>query len=513
MKAFFIRFPALVFVCCMGCLTMDQTETICHTLIINARVVDGTGEPAYIGYVAVRADTIYEVGKGSPTHLEACQLIDAEGAVVAPGFIDLHAHGNPDETPSFENFTAMGVTTIVLGQDGGSPGTLRMDSLYQRYQEEGLGTNLIMFYGHGTLREEAGVGMESSPSESQLARMDSILKKALQFTHGLSLGLEYTPGLYAGTDELQRLARVTGTGGGMIMSHMRNEDDDSLQYSIREMISLGEFCPVHISHLKSVYGSGEERAQEILSWIHEAAGQGIDISADVYPYTASYTGIAILFPDWAKTAEQFQSALVNRRQELTDYLYSRVMSRNGPEATLIGTGPFAGMTLAEAARQENKSFTDLLIDDIGPQGASAAYFVMNEPLQSRLLEDSLVGICSDGSPTGYHPRGHGTFARIIEKYVRQEQVLSLEQAVRKMTGFAANILSVEDRGLLKAGMKADLIVFRPRDVEEKATFENPFQLAEGFDFVMVNGTWVRQDAAFTEVLPGRFLLPQTNAQP
>ncbi len=496
MKSSFSRYSVFLLLLYIGCTSLDQAEKNCYT-----------------GYVAVSADSILEVGKGNPSHLKACQLIDANGAVVAPGFIDLHAHGNPIKTPAFQNFGSMGVTTIVLGQDGGSPDTKGLDSLFHKYQQEGLGTNLIMFYGHGSLRTEAEVGREISPTPTQLARMDSLLRQALKYCYGLSLGLEYTPGLYAQTDELQHLAQVAGSNGGMIMSHMRNEDDDSLKYSIREMISLGEFCPIHLSHLKSVYGSGEERAEEILSWVHEAASEGIEITADIYPYTASYTGIGILFPDWAKTPEQFELALEFRKQELADYLTNRVLSRNGPEATLIGSGPYAGMTLAAAAQQENKSFTDLLIEDIGPQGASAAYFVMNEALQSRLLQDDLVGICSDGSPTGYHPRGHGTFARIIQKYVREDQVLTMEQAVHKMTAFAADVLAIPDRGLLRTGMKADLIIFQPGDVRENADYENPFQLADGFDFVMVNGTWVRQNGKFTEALPGRYLLPQTLSKP
>lgn len=495
-----------------GCASFEQAETLCHILITNARITDGSGDASYIGYVAIRGDSIYEMGAGNPDHLETCQLIDAEGAVVAPGFIDLHAHGNPSETPEFRNFTSMGVTTITLGQDGGSAGVKRLAEWHDEYELEGLGTNLVMFYGHGTLREESGAGADRNLSASQLIRMDSLLAEAMAYSHGLSLGLEYHPGLYADSAELNHLAETTGHLGGIIMSHMRNEDDDSLRYSIEEMLELGRACPVHISHLKSVYGQGVARAEEVLTWLHDAADRGIQVTADIYPYTASYTGIAIVFPDWAKTEEQFRDAMENRREELEEFLRNKVISRNGPEATLLGTGEYAGLTLAEAASRENLSFTELLMK-IGPQGASAAYFVMDEALQTRLLRDPLVGICSDGSPSGYHPRGHGTFARLIEKYVVKEKVLSMEEAVKKMTAFPASVLGLTDRGYLQPGMKADLIIFQPADVHETADFEDPFQLAEGFDFVMVNGKWIRQDGEFTEALTGRYILPEKEQQP
>ena len=244
-----------------------------------------------------------------------------------------------------------------------------------------------------------------------------MLDTALDDTFGMSTGLEYNPGLNARRGELEALAKVVGANDRMIMSHMRNEDDDQLDASLAELLDQGRFARVHVSHLKSVFGSGTARAEEILGILSDAREQGVEITAEIYPYTASYTGIGIVFPVWAKTAEQFEVAKRERREELATYLRDRVNRRNGPEATLLGTDPWTGKTLAELSFELEMPFEDVLIDVIGPQGGSGAYFVMNDELQSRLLADPLVGVCSDGSPTGFHPRGHGTFARIIERYV------------------------------------------------------------------------------------------------
>jgi N-acyl-D-aspartate/D-glutamate deacylase len=481
-------------------------------LIENGKVLDGLGnEPAEADVVIAR-DTVVFVGDArfTPEDLEqrVRTRIDAAGKTVAPGFIDLHSHGDPLETPAFENFLAMGVTTISLGQDGSSPETVALDEWLDKVSLQGVGPNLAMFIGHGTLRTLSGTGLSPVPAPEELDRMLAMLDGALDYTFGMSTGLEYNPGLNARSAELRALADVVGRHGRVIMSHMRNEDDDQLEKSIAELLEQGERARVHISHLKSVFGQGAERADEILSILDDARSSGIEISADVYPYTASYTGIGILFPVWAKTAEQFEIARRERREELSAYLRQRVERRNGPEATLLGTGPYKGKTLAELSFEHEMPFEEVLIDVIGPQGASGAYFVMNEELQSRLLQKPYVGVCSDGSPTGFHPRGHGTFAKIIEAYVVRQGALSLPEAVRKMTSFPASILGISDRGRLQPGSKADVIVFEPGEVRALATYPEPLQLAEGFEVVIVNGEVARMSGRLGEHLAGRVLRPQ-----
>ena len=478
-------------------------------LIENGLVVDGLGGDPFGGDVVVVGDTIAFVGDAefADDDPRVRRRIDAAGRVVAPGFIDLHSHGDPLSTPEMENFLAMGVTTVTLGQDGSSPDVQPLSNWLDDVRQQGIGTNLAMFIGHGTLRNQAGIGMAPVPESEALARMLDDLDDALDYTFGLSTGLEYNPGLNAETAELEALAQVVGANDRMIMSHMRNEDDHALEDSIAELLQQGRYSRVHVSHLKSVYGKGSGRAEELLALLENARDLGIEVTADVYPYIASYTGIAIVFPVWAKTSEQFEVAKAERREELEDYLRNRIEQRNGPEATLIGTGRYTGKTLADIAHELEMPFEQVLIDEIGPQGASGAYFVMNDELQSRLLQDPSVGVCSDGSPTGFHPRGHGTFARMIERYVVDRQVLSLAAAVHKMTSFAASVLRLPERGSLAVGKVADIIVFDPESVHENATFPEPLQLADGFDIVIVNGVIAREGGVLSTHLPGRVLAP------
>ncbi len=482
-------------------------------MIENGRILDGLGNAAFAGDVVVVGDSIVFVGDARFTSRDfesrVKRRVDAAGRIVAPGFIDLHSHGDPLETAEFENFLAMGVTTIALGQDGSSPDAQPLSNWLDRVAASGIGTNLAMFVGHGTLRMQSGIGLDPDPPEDLLQAMLMLLDETLPYTFGMSTGLEYNPGLNARPAELLALARIVGEHDRLIMSHMRNEDDDQLEASLAELLDQGQHARVHVAHLKSVYGKGAERAEELLSILSDARASGIAVTADVYPYTASYTGIGIVFPVWAKTAEQFEVAKRERRDELAAWLRERIGQRNGPEATLLGTEPYTGKTLADLAFELETPFEDVLIDVIGPQGASGAYFVMNDALQSRLLEDPHIGVSSDGSPTGFHPRGHGTFATIIEDFVVEREVLALEEAVRKMTSFAAEIIGIDDRGVLREDMRADLIVFDPQNVKAKATYPDPLQLAEGFDVVIVNGQIARQGGQLSSDLFGRVLTPSS----
>ena len=233
----------------------------------------------------------------------------------------------------------MGVTTITLGQDGDSPAVNDLDDWLQKVATQGLAPNLAMFIGHGTLRNISGIGRDADPDKKALDEMLATLDDALEYTFGLSLGLEYNPGLNAPARELEAIAKVVGGKDRLIMSHVRNEDDDQLDASIAELIEQGKHARVHIAHLKSVYGKGAARGHQILKIIDDARAKGVRISADTYPYNASYTGISIVFPIWAKAEEQFQLAKQNRRAELETFLVNKVTRRNGPDATLLGTAP------------------------------------------------------------------------------------------------------------------------------------------------------------------------------
>ncbi|MBT8076926.1 MAG: amidohydrolase family protein [Gammaproteobacteria bacterium] len=478
-------------------------------LIAGGTVIDGRGGQPFEGDVLVHDGSIVFVGDVPDARLagRVTRKIDASGKMVTPGFIDLHAHGDPLQTPAFENFLAMGVTTITLGQDGSSPPTASIRDWLQSVDDAGIGPNLAMFVGHGTLRELAGIGRESNPGDAAIADLLELLSTQLEYTFGLSTGLEYNPGLNANSDELQAMAQRVGQHDRLIMSHLRNEDDDQIEAAIAELLDQGRFARVHIAHLKSVYGKGSTRAAEILAVLDAARDDGVRVTADVYPYSASYTTIAIVFPEWAKTADDFAAARRDRRDELESYLRARIARRNGPEATLLGTEPYTGKTLAQLSHELEMPFEQVLIDEVGPGGASGAYFVMDAGLQATLLADEFVGVCSDGSPTGFHPRGHGTFARVVERHVMQEKLLTLPQAVQKMTSFAAGVLGLADRGAIDVGMAADLLVFDPARVRETATYPQPHQLAEGFDVVIVNGSIAREQGRLSDALHGRVLLP------
>ncbi|GAB3035558.1 N-acyl-D-amino-acid deacylase family protein [Bowmanella dokdonensis] len=485
-----------------------QAEEALDLLITNAQVVDGSGRAVYAADVGIRDDRIAFIGQWDEGgSVPAKQRIDARGRILAPGFIDLHAHGDPQKDAAFTNFLAMGVTSILLGQDGFGPVEDDYRQWQQQWEEQGSGVNIGMLVGHGSLRRALDIGNQKDLSEQQMQQMSAQLKRSLGSSFGLSTGLEYVPALYAKPQELVDLAQVVGKADRLIMSHMRNEDDNALFAAIDELAAQGKHARVHVSHIKSVYGKGAARGEQIIARLTELKQQGIEISADFYPYNASYTGIAILFPDWAKTGGQLKQVLPERRQELLEHLNARVSARNGPEATLFGSGPYQGLNLAEAAEKAGKPFAELLLDDIGPQGASAAYFIMDKALQGTLLEGPMVAISSDGSPTMYHPRGYGAFAKLIEQYVVNEARLSLEQAVHKATGLAADILKLPDRGRIAEGMKADLILFYPEKVKANADYNQPHKLASGFDWVIVNGqiAWQQSQPA---ARAGTLLLPE-----
>lgn len=477
-------------------------------LIQGGTVIDGTGSPGVQADVLIDDGKIIRIGDLQKAGLSIRRYIDARGRVVTPGFIDSHAHGDPLRTPEFQNFSAMGVTTLVLGQDGESAEDIPrwMDAVAAARPA----INIATLVGHGTVRDLAGIRLNPAPTAEDIQKMVDLVAQAVEAgCFGLSTGLEYQPGSFSNQDELVAIARPLGEKGGLVHSHMRSEDDDAIEGSMAELINQGAggACPVQISHMKVVYGKGAARAEKLLQQMAEARNSGVSITADMYPYTASYTTISIIFPDWALPPFDYAEVVKNRRDELSAFLRERVTLRNGPEATLFGTAPWAGRTLAQLAVELNKPFEDILIDDIGPGGASAAYFVMDQALQDRLFVDPFIMVSSDGSPSMRHPRAYGSFARVMRYYVRETGKLSLAEAVHKMTGLPAATLGLvgQQRGLLKPGFAADVLIFDPAKVLDMATFEEPHQLAQGFDWVLVNGVIIREEGIFSGRHGGQML--------
>ena len=469
-------------------------------LIHGGSLVDGTGSPARTADVLLRDGHIAHIGPVDRDTLDVEHTFDATALVVAPGFIDPHAHGDPVGTPDFTNFRAMGVTTVVLGQDGSSPEASTLAAHLAAVEAARPSVNVGYLVGHNTIRQESGVGF-GAPNADGLERMRGLVEHAMAAgALGLSTGLEYTPGNLADPEELAAIAAPVAAVDGVVMSHLRSEDADRVEASVAELIEQGRRsgARVHVAHAKVVLGDDPAAADRILDAMTEARGDGVTVTADVYPYVASFTGISILFPDWARSTTPYAQVVAERRAELAEHLRDRVNARNGPEATLFGSGPWAGRTLAEAAEAAGRPFEALLIE-LGPGGASAAYFVMDERVMTRFLFDPYVAVSSDGSPTMSHPRGYGSFARILGRHVREDGLLTLEEAVRKMTSLPAGILGLDDparmdtpTGTIREGWAADLVVFDPASVSDRATFEAPHVAAAGVAAVWVNGepTWM-----------------------
>ncbi len=459
------------------------------TLFREVLLVDGTGAAPRLANVLVSGDRIARIDPPSAKG-EAARVIAGEGRVLAPGFIDMHSHGDPLKD-SYEAFLAMGVTTITLGQDGSGPRLgkdLDPRSWMAAVDRAPIDLNVVLLASHGTLRRAAGVAdTVRVPDAAGLARMAAQLDREMKLgAFGLSYGLEYVPGIYSETAELTNLGKVVSRYGGVVMSHMRSENDEDIEKSIDELIASSLPARPHISHLKVVFGKGEARARELLAFLAEKRRQGIELTADQYPYEAGFTGIAILFPKWALPPTDYARVVAERRQELRDYLVQRMTRRGGPEALLIGTAPYAGKTLAQAAREAGLHYADFLIK-IGPQSGSGAHFTQDKALQDVLLLDPYVAFSTDGGPGMRHPRATGTYAKLVEEYVVQGRKLGIEEMVRKGSGLPAHILRLGDRGVIRPGMQADLILFDPAKVKARSSYVDPFAKAEGFDLVMVGG--------------------------
>jgi N-acyl-D-amino-acid deacylase len=489
-------------------------------LFRQVTVIDGTGTPGKQTDVFVQCNKIQTINSSIPPSSlpHDTVIIEGKGRVLAPGFIDAHCHGDPLTEPEFVNFLAMGVTTICLGQDGKNPNEQPIGPWLDQVDQVTPGVNVLALAGHGTVRHQSGIAYDPNPTQEQIDNMRSLVKEAMeQGAFGLSLGLEYLPGLYANSEELAAIATPVGEHQGLVMSHMRSEDDPVIEQSLDELITQGRQgnCHVHVSHIKVIGGRGKQRAKDVLTLMKNARKSGVKITADIYPYTASCTTVGILFPKFAKQPNDYEIARTQQRQELADWIKAQIDFREGPHAVLFADGPFAGKTLETMARQFNITPEDFLIDEVGPDGAEAAYFDMDENLQECFLKDPHIMISSDGSPTMGHPRGYGAFARIIQYFAQQKQLFSLEKAIHKMTGLTAQTygLTQQNRGLLKEGFWADLTLFDPVKIKEIATYEQPHLPASGFDLVMVNGAISWENQQPSPIRFGKAIRKKSNENP
>lgn len=477
--------------------------------IRNGTVIDGTGRDRYLADVLVKGDTIAYIGKFAERTVTARRIIDAGGKVVVPGFIDAHAHGDP-LSQSFLNFLSQGITTVLLGQDGETPSfdpegpPESLGHWMQRVDRHGSEVNIATLSGHGSLRLQAGVGDASQPTVEQLAHMKQILSQDLASgAYGLSFGLEYAPGRYAQVPEEKALGDLIGRQHGIVMSHLRSEDSDKISSAIDELLQID--AHVHVSHIKIVGGHRVEEADAVLTQLARGRRANREVTADVYPYMASASNFVFLYPEWAKRRSDYEEAVKHRRPELEAYIRKRVGERNGPAAILITDGRYAGSTLAQVAARLGKPYTAVMIDTLGYGGPAQAHFIMAQAIQERFFFADDVCISTDGAPASTHPRSAGSFSKILEDYVGPPPKMSLERAVFKMSGLTARILGLAGRGTLAEGAKADILVIRPDEVHNQASWTKPMLPPTGFDVVVVNGSVAYEAGHADGHLHGRVL--------
>lgn len=496
-------------------------------LITGGTVIDGTGATGYAADVAVRGDRIVRVSRDPLPRQGAARVIEATGKVVAPGFVDMHAHLDPLlRLPDAESHVRQGVTTALGGPDGGSPWPIGayLDSI----ETVGVGMNVAYLAGHNTIRREVMGTEDRVPTPAELERMREMVARAMgEGAWGLSTGLKYLPGAFSEIDEVVALASAAADSGGIYTSHLREEGLGLIE-GVAEAIEIGRRAdiPIVLTHHKAVGQPMWGSSTRTLAMVDSARAAGIDVMMDQYPYTATYTGISVLVPAWAMAGGD--SAFLRRLEEpiLRDSIVEGIVfnilnDRGGGDlrrvqfARVEWMPELEGMTLYDQALQQGLEPTpetgaELVIEAIRRGGASAIYHVLDEGDVKRIMRHPQTMIASDGRLTrpgeGHpHPRWYGTFPRVLGHYVRERGTLSLEDAIHKMTGLPAARLGLRDRGRVVEGMIADLVVFDPNTVIDRATFEEPHQYPEGVDWVIVNGVVAVNGGEFTNARAGRVL--------
>ncbi len=535
--------------------TSSQSPTY-DVLIKNGRIVDGSGRPGFSADIAIKGQRIVRIGKLS--NATATKIIEAKGLVVAPGFIDMLGQS---ETyllidPRGMSKVMMGVTTEITGEgESIAPINQRqieeqedflkrfnltidwrtLDEYFKRLEKQGSGLNLGTFVGATQIREYV-VGYDNRPpTPAELEKMKQLVADAMrEGALGLSTSLQYIPARFATTDEIVELAKIAKQYGGIYITHQRSEAN-SLDESLQEVFDIARraHIPAEIWHLKTAYKKNWGRMPEILNKIKQARARGLDVSADIYPYVAGSTALSACLPPWAQeggidkmlarlgdpvTRERIKKEISEDHKEWENiYLGS-----GGPGGILIGSvvnrelESMQGKRLSEIAEEQKKDPLEALFDFILADHAQtgAIYFMMSEDDMRAAMRSPFVSFCTDSGSRATdgplagsksHPRGWGTYPRILGHYVREEKLLTLEAAVHKMTGGPAARVGLRDRGLLRAGMFADITVFNPATVIDKATFESPNQYPVGIEYVLVNGQISVDKGARTPALAGQVI--------
>ncbi|MFN2531010.1 MAG: amidohydrolase family protein [Pyrinomonadaceae bacterium] len=490
-------------------------------VIKNARVVDGSGNPWFKADVAVKDGRIARIGRVADS--EASRIIDAHNQILAPGFIDVHTHVESIYSlPSAENFIRMGVTSLVTGNCGTS--TTNVAEFLGRLKEKPIAVNLATLVAHGSVRRRVMGTVDRPPTSEEQRQMEALVEQAMKDgAVGLSTGLIYVPGTYAKTDEIVDLARIVARYGGLYATHMRNEGE-KVADAIRESIEIGEKAglPVEISHFKISNKKLWNQSLMTLGLVRDARARGLVVTVDQYAYTASSTSLASRLPSWllAGGLEEAKKRLADKsthdrlvaemkdslkRSGFKDFSYA-VVADYEPDRSFNGKS-IAEITKEVRGRSDTNNQIEQIISLYEAGGAGMIYHGMNENDVRRIMQEPFTMIASDSGVRQQdesvpHPRGYGNNVRVLGHYVRELKLISLEDAIRKMTSLPAQTFGFRDRGLIREGFAADLVIFDQNTVADRATFENPHQFPVGMNFVIVNGQVVFADNAMTGALPG-----------
>lgn len=490
-------------------------------IIRNARIVDGTGQAAFLGDIGIRAGRIVEMGKVT---LGAKEELDAGGRVAAPGFIDVHTHSEDiAELPEAENFLRMGVTTIVTGNCGFSATDIA--GFFEQVEKAKVTLHVAALIGHGSVRKEGmGGSFIRAPNAAQMTRMKSLVEQAMKDgAVGMSTGLIYVPGSFAKAEEIIELAKVVAAYDGIYASHMRYETN-RIFIALDELTRIAREAGVRtqLSHIKLSGPSAWGQADKVLAYLDQARAEGLRITQDQYAYTASSTGLRQTIPDAALegTRADFRARLEDpvKKAEIIQGM-KEILARSGRKdyayaviARFADDPSLNGLSLPQAAKKVRGSDTveaqiELLLDIEERGGGSGVFHGMNEDDLKTFLKHPLTMVASDGGPRRLgedvpHPRSYGNNARILSRYVREQKVLSLEEAVRRMSALPAQTFGFEDRGILRPGAWADVVIFDPETVQDVSKFEDPHHYATGFEAVLVDGIPVIRAGKITGARPG-----------
>ena len=476
-------------------------------LILNGKIIDGTGNSWFYADVAIKDGKIVYVGKTN--NVTAPKVINAKGLIVAPGFIDVHGHieNGVFENPSAGNYIYDGVTTVITGNCGGSADDLK--NFFWRIDSMKTSINVASLVGHNTVRRLAmGLNNRLATAEEQ-KKMEELVSQAMKDgAVGLSTGLIYLPGMYSNTAEVIGLARAAAAYNGVYASHIRDEEN-GVKNAINEAINIGKAAniPVQISHFKVSGPANWGRSKETLPMIEAARKEGYDVTIDQYPYSASSTDLDIRLPIWAMSGgpdslkkrisdPAMHKQIIKEMLEMQDkfkykdFSYAYVASH--PADTTLNGKNISEINKIKGRKSKMKFEAETILDMMLAGGAKMVYHSMNEDDVRHFMKYPFNMIGADGGVVVFgkgmpHPRAYGTNARVLAKYIRDEKLVSLEEMIRRMTSLAAQKFQLKDRGLVKEGMAADIVVFDLNEVTDKATFEKPHQFSTGFHYVLVNG--------------------------